>query len=132
VLWSHLLHLSFPGSPLGSLFAGLQGGSPGHAIKPAGQRFWFADGPCFAEKNEERGLESILRIMAIMEDAATDTQNHWPMTPHQGFKRRIFTMSEERCNQLRIGEPIRFLQETYTAKMSDDSAQRPSSHPQPR
>src|SRR5450759_1054406 len=94
----------------------------GNSIKPVDQQFSFADIGCFAEKDEKGGLESIFGIVAVVENPATDAQDHRPMTPDQRFERSIFLANQKGFEQLCVCQPIRFLQKGHTAKMTDYSA----------
>jgi hypothetical protein len=81
---------------------GVEGGAPGHAVQPGAQ----IDPPGvpwgFADQDQERGLESILSVGGVAQQAPADAEHHRSMPAHQGRKRLLVLLVEESLQQLPV------------------------------
>ena len=73
-------------------------------MQPGPQRDVAAERPRFLDEDQERGLEGILGIVRILQDAPADAQDHRPVPRHQDLERRGVLPGGEALEQLRIGE----------------------------
>ena len=73
----------------------------GHPIEPGPQRDAAADRTRFLDEDQERGLEGILGVVRILQDAPADAQDHRPVTRHQDLERRGVIPGGEALEQLR-------------------------------
>ena len=50
-------------------------------------------------QGEERGLESVLGVVQVAEDAAADAQNHRPVSVQEGRECRLVALQDEAAQQ---------------------------------
>jgi hypothetical protein len=55
------------------------------------------------EKYQKDGLEGIVNILGVAQDATADAAYHRPMTAHQRFKGRFVATIKKRTQQVTIG-----------------------------
>ena len=65
---------------------GPQGDAVGHTLQPSPQRVLHPERANPASQDEERGLEGILGVAGVADDASTDRQDHRPMSCHHAVK----------------------------------------------
>jgi hypothetical protein len=53
----------------------------GNAIEPIADHRPWHNRSCFSEEDEKRGLKSIFSVVFVVQYTATDTQDHWAMSP---------------------------------------------------
>src|SRR5262249_55080586 len=124
----HVHYLPFPLLPSGGGRSRIQRRLVSHAIKPVSDHLPWLNGRCFANEDEEGGLERILSVMVAVEDTAADTPNHRAMPPHQGYKRPFVTAADVVLEQLPIVQPRRIPPKHSPANMLDDLARLASRH----
>jgi hypothetical protein len=66
----------------------------------------LADGTSFAREHEQRGLEGILGILRVPQNAGTYTTDKSRMAAHQLGKRGFIARGDEATQQLVIGEML--------------------------
>ena len=76
-----------------------------------------------ADEDEEGGLEGVLGVVVVAEDAAADAPDHRAVPPHQGFQGRWLSAADEALQQLPIGQ-VRPFRQQGAAKVLDDLAHR--------
>jgi hypothetical protein len=69
-------------------------------VQPTGNGIGLSDGLGLACQYKERGLEDILGIVLVLNDALTDTQDHRAMPVHQSCKCRLVILD---CEALQKG-----------------------------
>jgi hypothetical protein len=126
--FGHLGYLLFPLLSPGSRHPRLEGGLVGHAVEPVGDHLAGHDRVGLADQDEEGGLEIVLGIMTIPQDAAADTPHHRPMPPHQRGQ-GVFTMVEEVFQELAIGPSRARAGQHGSAQVLDDLTQVARRHP---
>jgi hypothetical protein len=83
--------------------AGVEGDAVGDLVEPAGEGLAAADGAGAASEGEERGLEGVLGLVGIAEDATADVQHHFPVAPHEQFKGGLVVAVVEPFQELSVG-----------------------------
>ena len=73
-------------------------------MEPAGNRFEFVNGSHSAGEDEERGLESVLGILFLVQQAPADAQNQAAVPLDNGRKRHFIAESEKPTEKLRVGQ----------------------------
>ena len=66
-----------------------------HLVEPASYRLTLADGSSLADKDEEGGLEGVLGILLMIQDAAAYVEDHGSMPPNQHFEGRLVARDSE-------------------------------------
>ena len=74
-------------------------------IQPAGQSVSPSDRPGPLHHHQEGGLEGILGVIGIAEDAAADAQHHRPVPRHQRLEGAGISLFDEAVKELRVGQP---------------------------
>ncbi len=72
------------------------------AIKPVGEHRRGSDRSRLAGEDEERGLEGVLGIVVVAEDAPADAQDHRPMPPDDRLERRLIATCDEPFEQIAV------------------------------
>jgi hypothetical protein len=98
----HGLDLPLAGAPPGVGGRGLPGGAAGDAVQPAAHRLALHDRPRPAGEDEEGGLEGVLGVLLVAEQAPADTQGHGPVTAYQGRERRLVPRGDEVGQQVPV------------------------------
>jgi len=94
----------------------------GNAVQPTAQRLALANRTCLASQDEERGLEGVLSVLSMVQDAAAHAQHHRTMTLHQRGECRFRSLVQEAFEQLLIGERIDRLPGGHGAEMAEEIA----------
>ena len=69
-------------------------------------RAWPApDRAGLLDQDEEGGLEGVLGVVGVAQDAPADGQDHRPVPRHQRLEGRRIALGEEAVEELRVGEP---------------------------
>src|SRR5262249_36522132 len=71
---------------------------------------------------QEGGLEGVLSIVRIPEHAATHTQDHRPVQPHQGLEGSLVPPGDKALQQLSLRHPAAVAQKGGPAKLLEDAA----------
>ena len=79
--------------------------SKGDAVQPAANGRGLLDGCSPTSEHEERGLKGVLRVVAIIQHAATDAQHGGTMTRNQSGKRGFIARLEEAASSSRSDRP---------------------------
>jgi hypothetical protein len=66
------------------------GDTVGYSIKPTPDRLPPGNRSGLTHQNEKRGLKGIVGVMAIVQDAAADAQDHRTMPLEQSFEGSFF------------------------------------------
>ena len=81
------------------------------------------DGRRLADEDEEGGLEGVLGVMGVAQDATADAQHHRPMPAHECLERILILPANESFQQLAVGAPVRVCPVEDGPKALDESAQ---------
>src|SRR5262249_25568077 len=92
----------------------------GDAVQPAADLLPRRDRGGLADEDEERGLEGVLRVVDVADDAPADVEHHRAVAAHQGREGRLIAPADEPAQQL----PVR--QVLGTAVWSCPATSRPS------
>ncbi len=101
----HLRHLLLSGPPPASHRPGPHGCLVRHGIQPVGDHLPTGDRRGLAGEHEERGLERVLGIVGVAEDASADTPDHGAVTHDEGLERRLVAVGGEPLEELAIRQP---------------------------
>ena len=85
----------------------LAGCAERNTVEPVAQQFGLAERPRPSGQNQEYGLEGILRVMAIAQELAADTQDHRPVTGDKRGERGlagVVAPRDESLKQLAVAE----------------------------
>jgi hypothetical protein len=96
-------HLSLLHPPTGRRGPRLAGGQVGDAVQPAAQRLAHRDRSRLAGEHEKGGLEGVLRVLLVAQDAAADTQHHRAVSAQQRLERRRIPCVAKAREQLPVG-----------------------------
>jgi RNA polymerase sigma factor (sigma-70 family) len=80
-----------------------QGGAPGHAVQPIAHEGPFDEQGSLLDEDDEGGLKSIIGVVDVAEDAATDAHDHGTVALDQCFERRLVAMGKETGEELAVG-----------------------------
>src|SRR5205807_1449250 len=87
----HFHHLLLPGLSLRPRRSGLARRLMSHAVEPVADHFPWHYGRSFAEKDEERRLESVFGVVVPAEHSLADAPNHDGVPPNERFESRLLT-----------------------------------------
>src|SRR5262249_33501957 len=82
---------------------------------------------CPADEDEEGRLKSILGVVVVAQNAATDAPDHRAMPPHQGRKSRLIATADVVLQQLPIGQS-RPIPQHHATKVLEDLARLAGRH----
>ena len=74
-----------------------------YAIQPIDEHLGWANGSSLASQDNEGRLKSVLGVMVVGENSATDAPYHWAMTPHQRCERSLVLVLDKTPDQLTVG-----------------------------
>ena len=80
----------------------LEGHAAGDAMQPAGQLLATSDRGSPVGQNQERSLKGVLGVLRVAEYGPADTQDHRPMTLHQGGEGRFVALVEVALEQVGV------------------------------
>src|SRR5262249_11522006 len=89
--------------PPGCRAPGFQRSLLRNAVQPVAHQVFLKNGPGLAQKDQKRGLESVLGILMVLQKSSADAPNHGPMTLHQGFERSLIAVAKEIVEQFAVG-----------------------------
>ena len=76
-------------------------------MEPAAQGIAGVDRARLAGQDQERGLESVLRIVVVAQDGAAGRRDHRPVPRHQGREGRAIVRCGIAAQQLPVADPDR-------------------------
>jgi hypothetical protein len=76
----------------------------GDAIQPVGEQLAAAKGRRPADENQEGGLEGVLGVGRVPQDAPADAPDHRAVPPHQDRDRRLIPAEKEALQQLLVAQ----------------------------
>ena len=82
-------------------------GPAGDAVQPRTERFAHPERSALANQDEKRGLEGVVSVMLVSQDAAAGTQHHGPVAFDDGLEgdpRRTSLICDEPFQKLAIGQ----------------------------
>jgi hypothetical protein len=71
-------------------------------VQPAGQRVGLAYRSGLSSEDEEGGLEGVLGVGLVAQDAAADVQDHRAVPPQEGRESRLVPLAEEPPEQFLV------------------------------
>ena len=83
---SHQSRLPLAGAPPGGGLVGLDGDAVRNLVQPAAQGLAPSDRRGLLDQHEEGGLEGVLDVARVAEDAAADAQHHRAVSRHQDLE----------------------------------------------
>jgi hypothetical protein len=89
------------------------------AVQPVRHQSSWHDGCGLASEDEERGLEGVLGILVVGQDAAAYTPDHRAMPPHKGREGGFVALFDEAAEEFPIGRSGRVLLQDKSTKMLD-------------
>jgi hypothetical protein len=81
---------------------GLARQAVGDAVQPAADRLAASDRRGLARQDQEGGLEGVLGIVGVAEDAAADAEHHRPVAADEGLERRFVARHGEALEQVGV------------------------------
>jgi hypothetical protein len=88
--------------PPARLRFGTQRNAPGNGMEPASDRGRLTERRCFAQQDQESGLEGILGVVGITQNPPADAPNQRPMAAHQTGKRAFVLLPAQLLEQLAV------------------------------
>lgn len=104
----------------------------GDTVEPAGDGTLLAYRAGLACQNEERGLVSVLGILLMPQDVATDAEHEPAVALHQGGERRLVALGGEAPQRLAVTELTSRLGVEYLAQVLQERAHLLAGHDSPR
>src|SRR5262245_30868702 len=98
------------------------GHTESNSMKPAGQRFLFADACTSPGQKDEGCLKCILRVLNLMQDTPANAHHHRAVPLHQRRERGLVIARRELCEQLPVS-PGLVVCARHTSDIPDDIAQ---------
>src|SRR5262249_238595 len=98
--WGRRRGTRFAGLPPGRIDPGAGGRAIGHPVEPVFQRALTADRGGLADADKERGLEGVLHVLRVKEDAPADAEDQWAVPSHQSLERGLVAFSNEALQEL--------------------------------
>jgi hypothetical protein len=89
------------------------------AVQPVRHHSFWHDGCGLASEDEKRGLEGVLGILMIGQDAAAYTPDHRPMPPYKGLEGGFVPLFDEAAEEFPVGRSGRVLLKHNSTKMLD-------------
>jgi hypothetical protein len=114
-------------SPGGGLF-GFHGDAISGTVEPTSQGALVAQGGGVADEHEKRGLESVLSVLLVAQDAATDAHHHRTVPANERSERDFIAASGESVQQLLIALVLTALRGQALAKATDAVLHRGTTH----
>src|SRR5262249_34965454 len=103
-------------------------GAVGRAIEPIADQLLPPDGRGLADEHQKRGLEGVVGVVGIAEDAATHAQDHRPMPADQGRERALVPPRNEALQQLAVAQPAAIAQQKGLTQMLQHAIQLAGRH----
>src|SRR5262249_43078214 len=94
----------------------------GGLVEPTGDRVPPAHGGCLAREDEEGGLEGILRIRAVAQDAPAHAQDHRPVAADEGGEGGLVALVAEPAKQFAVGGVLSRLSRGAGAEVTHQKA----------
>jgi hypothetical protein len=89
------------------------------AVQPVRHHSSWHDGCGLASEDEKRGLEGVLGILMVGQDAAAYTPDHRAMPPHKGREAGVVALFDEAAEEFPIGRSGPVLLQDNSTKMLD-------------
>jgi hypothetical protein len=90
-------------SSCGGLGPGLERHAVSHAVQPAGQGSVPAQAAQVLGEDEEGGLEGVLGVLGVLQDAPADAVDHRAVALHHGVKRRLVPGGKDPFDEVPVG-----------------------------
>src|SRR5205823_4556023 len=74
----------------------------GHLVQPAPEGVALLDRAGPTRQDQERGLECVLSVLFVTQDAAADAQDEWSMPPNQRGESSFFALRGEALQELAV------------------------------
>jgi hypothetical protein len=94
----------------------------GNTVKPARNGCAPTQRTSLARQNKESALKSILGIVLVAENSATNAENHGPMAIDEGSERLLIPIPDKPGKELPIGVSCTCLPPRQAARMIHDIA----------
>jgi hypothetical protein len=78
----------------------------GNPVEPVAQTFLVADSAGAARQHKEGGLEGVLGVVLVAEDAAAHAQDHGPVSLNQGGESGLVAVVGEALEQLTVAKTV--------------------------
>src|SRR5262249_10544185 len=108
--------------------AGAQGGVVSDRVQPAGQFAARPQAPALVQQDQEGGLEGVLSVVGVGQDAPADPQHHRPVPVQERLKRFRVVLPEEALQQQRVGDRRRPLGRGQESGGAEDCFQQGAGH----
>ena len=95
----------FAGPAPGGPGAGASGDPAGDAVQPAPDRVLLADRAGPAPQDHHRRLERLLGVRRVTQQVVAGSEQHVPVSGHQGLEGRGIPVGDEPLQQPRVGRP---------------------------
>jgi hypothetical protein len=105
----------------------VQGNAMRDAVQPAGDRVALGDGIRLAQQHQEGGLEGVISIGGVAQDAAADVPDHRPVPQQQRLECRLVAVVGEADQQVAVGRLAGSARRT--PQVSQDQGQGRMKHP---
>ncbi len=79
----------------------------GDPMQPTGQRLFLANGGRLASQHQEGGLAGVFGVLSAAKDAATEAQDHRPMSLDQRGEGGLISVRDEAVQQIAVGRRVR-------------------------
>src|SRR5690349_8862774 len=79
------------------------------------------DRRCLAQQHQKGGLKSVLSIMAIAQDTATNTEHHRAVPAHQGREGGFLALDQKSIEQLAVCQTVRIVEEHAPVKVPEQA-----------
>ena len=103
----HIVYLPLTRAPVSGALPDLLRRADGDTVKPVGQALPPGDRASLPREHEESHLESVVRVVGIDQDPATDPKHHRPVSldhGREGILGRVTMARQEPLQELRIAE----------------------------
>ncbi|HZY83624.1 MAG TPA: hypothetical protein VFE78_02225, partial [Gemmataceae bacterium] len=112
-------HLPFPLLPPDGCPCGVECRVMRDPVQPVRDHSFWHDGRGLASEDEKRGLEGVLGILMVGQDAAAYTPDHRAMPPHKGREGACVPLFDEAAEEFPIGRSRLVLLQDNSTKMLD-------------
>jgi hypothetical protein len=89
------------------------------AVQPVRHHSSWHHGCGLASEDEKRGLEGVLGILMVGQDAAADTPDHRAMPPHKGLEGGFVPLFDEAAEEFPIGRSDQVVLQDNSTKILD-------------
>jgi hypothetical protein len=120
---SHLGHLPFPPTPTSRSSLGILGGVKGDAVKPIAEQFGPRNGVSFMQKHKEGGLEGILGVLPMMENALAHPKHQRPVAVDQSREGICVPAGDEALEQVPVRRFAIAVSLHHAAEMADEAVE---------